>query len=293
MAPGQILVTGGNGRLGRHVLALLGDRGVAGVRRAIEGSPVLVIDGDGSVDPSQLAGFHAVINCAGCVTGSVDELVRANVHYPMAVARAAREAGVARFVQVSSFSVYGRPQCINVHTALETESDYGSSKLAAERALATLDDIGFQVTSLRLPFMFSATEPALLRPLVAAMLRLRILPTLRGAASRRSMLTYAGAADALVRLATQPMQPAGVLVAADPEPLELTAVAQAIRTILGRKVLIVTLPAVLGHWARPLAPATIDRLFRSSLLDPSMNMLVEGTAYPVAADLHAYLRQLV
>lgn len=294
MRMGRILVTGGNGRLGGEVLSLLGERGVAGVRRGAiaDSSRLLVIDGDSVIDPARLAGFDAVINCAGRVTGTANELLQANVDYPLLVARAAREAGVARFVQVSSFSVYGRTPHIDANTPLAPESDYGRSKLAAEQALAALHDQAFYVTSLRLPFMFSAAEPALLRPLVKAVLRARVLPTLYGKPSRRSILTYAGAADALIRIATQTTPAEAVQIAADPKPLALTAVAQAIRARLTRTVLIIPVPTVLGRWLRPLAPATVDRLFGSSLLDPSVNMLAAGTAYPVEADLYAYLERL-
>lgn len=272
---------------------MLGTRGVAGVRRGADASQVLVINGNGGVNPSRLSGFDAVINCAGRVTGTVDELRQANVDYPLALANAVREAGVPRFVQVSSFSVYGRAPCIDTGTALVPESDYGRSKLVAERALAALGDSTFQVTSLRLPFMFSVTEPTLLRPLVATMLRLRVLPTVRGNPSQRSVLTYASAADALVQVATRPKPVPAVLIAADPEPLALVAIARTIQTVLGRTILIVPLPAVLARGLRPLAPGTIDRLFGSSLLAPSANMLADGTAHSAAAEIKAYLRQLL
>ncbi|MEG8047521.1 NAD-dependent epimerase/dehydratase family protein [Sphingomonas aerolata] len=186
---GRVLVTGGNGRLGRAVLAALGDRGVGGVRgEGINGA--IAIDSAGTVDAARLAGIDAVINCANLVSGTQADIEQANRLYAVAVARRARAAGVGRFVQVSSFSIYGDAERIDGETSLAPQTDYARSKLAAEHELADLATRDFRVVSLRLPFMFSASEPALLGKLVTAMLKLRMVPVPRGSASRRSMITY-------------------------------------------------------------------------------------------------------
>lgn len=284
----RILVTGGNGRLGRAVLAELGPWGVAGLRRGGDADAIL-IDSDGLVDPARLTGVTAIINCAGRVVGTHAEIEQSNIGYPVALARQARDAGVRRLVQVSSFSVYGRMECIDANSQLKPESDYGRSKLAAEQALITLSGPDFHVVSLRLPFMFSADNPALLGRLVSAISRLRVLPTISGKPSSRSMITYGGAAAALATLATCANAVDGVLVAADPQPLELVAVARLLRARLGRRVAVVPVPALLTKLVRPLAADMADRLLRSSVLASSSNWLAAGCSHPVAAELETYL----
>ncbi|MCW4461887.1 NAD-dependent epimerase/dehydratase family protein [Sphingomonas sp. BT-65] len=291
---GRILVTGGNGRLGREILSLLGPRGVAGVRRcnSANAEVTLTISDPLDLDPARLNGFDAIINCAGRVTGTREELDRVNVSYPLALARHAAVAGVRRFIQVSSFSVYGRTERIDADSPLSPESDYGLSKLASEQKLAALATDTFLVSSLRLPFMFSAAEPALLGRLVSGMLWLRVLPVPYGGVSRRSMITYAGAADALITLATMQDMPTGAIVAADPDPLELTAVADALGECLGRHIAVLPIPATLATLARPLAPTMIDRLLGSNILDRSINWLAGGTRFPAAAEVHLYLDRI-
>ena len=61
MSKGRILVTGGNGRLGRAVLTALGARGVAGIRRRALGDDAVLIEGNGVVDPAALAGVTAIM----------------------------------------------------------------------------------------------------------------------------------------------------------------------------------------------------------------------------------------
>jgi len=286
----SILVTGGNGRLGRAVLAQLGTEGLSGVRRSgIPGS--VQIDSEGRIDTAMLAGVTAIINCAGRVTGTTAEIDAANIAYPLALARAARDAGVPRFVQVSSFSVYGRVEHIDAVTPLMPDGDYGRSKVAAEQGLAALATPAFTTVALRLPFMFSVCEPALMGRLVPLVRRMHVLPVRSGAVARRSMITYAGAAQALLVAARMPVNGASTPAAADPRPLALDAIAQALRD-RGHRVATLPLPGAAIAIAARLVPGVVDRLFRSSVLVDSANMMRDGTAYPVVDELAGYIARL-
>lgn len=287
----RILVAGGNGRLGRAVLAKLGTQGVAGVRgKGLVAT--IVIDSDGGVEPALLDGVDAIINCAGRVTGEPREIAQANIAYAINLARTARDANVARFVQVSSFSVYGRTEHIDHNSPIAPDSVYGHSKIAAEEGLAALAGDGFRPMALRLPFMFSADEPALFGRLIPLLRKLRVLPTPQKGTSRRSMITYAGAADALIRLALSHDVSAKIAVAADPNPLDLTTVARMIHMHLGKRIVLLPVPTTLADVLHRIAPGMIDRLLRSSELAPSANFLSGGTAHPVVLELAAYLNRV-
>lgn len=286
----SILVTGGNGRLGRAVLAQLGAEGIAGVRRPnIPGA--MLIDDDGRVDLKTLTGIDAIVNCAGLAAGATDEIDRANTVYPLTLARAARDAGVGRFVQVSSFSVYGRVQRINTTTSLAPEIDYGRSKLAAEEGLSALAAPGFAVTALRLPFMFSMRDPALMGRLVSLVRRLGLVPIRSDVPAKRSMITYAGAAEALLIALRNTVEGAVVAAAADPRPFALIDIRDILRAN-GHRVGTLPVPDVIVALASRLVPGSSDRLFRSSLLADEANMMRHGTAYPVLAELAAYVTRL-
>jgi len=288
----RILVTGGNGRLGRAVLQQLGGRGVAGVRRPDAAKGAILIDANGATAPRALDGITAIINCAGRTAGAHDAINQANIIYPTRLAESARAAGVRRFVQVSSFSIFGRTEHIGPDSPYAPAGQYGRSKLAAEQVLTTLDSAEFRTVPLRLPFMFSAEEPALLGRLVTMMLRLRALPTLAAKPSRRSMITYAGAADILIALAQAPDIPRRGLAAADPEPLALPTIARLIGERLDRRIAIVPIPRAAVALAAMAFPLLVDRLFGSSILAPSANLAASSGAHSVEAELARYLDRL-
>ncbi len=110
-----IALTGVTGFVGRRVLAVCGEAGVAVralARRpaALEGEPkadLEVIQGD-LLDEAALArlaqGASAIIHCAGAIAGVPETLTAANVEGTRRLAAAARQAGTARFVHVSSLA---------------------------------------------------------------------------------------------------------------------------------------------------------------------------------------------
>lgn len=104
------------------------------------------------------------------------------------------------------------------------------------------------------------------------------------------MITYAGAAEAMLIVAGMPTDGASALAAADPRPLALDAIAQALGAH-GHHVATLPLPGAAIAVAARLVPGIADRLFRSSVLADTQNILRDGTAYPVADELAAYIEQ--
>lgn len=111
----RVLITGAHGFIGRHIATALlraGHEPVAAVRAgshraAPPGVRALACDFAADLDPSvwipRLSGIDAVVNCAGILreerAGDFDRIHRAA---PLALAQAAVQAGVKRFVQVSA-----------------------------------------------------------------------------------------------------------------------------------------------------------------------------------------------
>jgi UDP-glucose 4-epimerase len=228
-----------------------------------------------------------VINCAGLSRGSLQQLEQANVCFAEKLARASKQAGVRHFVQVSSFSVFGRVDQIGPASALRPDSAYGCSKLLAERRLAALAADGFEVTILRLPFMFSAEHPGLLRPLLRGMRRFRIMPArVGGQPLKRSMITFDDAAALLVGLVWAPHR--GVLSAADPEPLALSRLAELARHHWGCSIALLPTPRALASVIGLVSPRIGNSLLKSSVLEASINYLGGERGSRVENELAAY-----
>jgi uncharacterized protein YbjT (DUF2867 family) len=133
----RILLTGANGFIGRYLLARLIDAGydvVPAVRNpaqmdAMLGKPLsLAVDFNHDITPEvwtpRLAGFDAVINCAGILQGRRGQSIDA-IHdaAPKALFAACERSGVRRVIQISAISI-------------GADTAYARTKLAADTALA-------------------------------------------------------------------------------------------------------------------------------------------------------------
>ncbi len=290
MNSGSILVVGANGELGRALLHELGPGiAIAATRNGespLPGFEHARLGVDGAPPPNALERCRAVINAAGSVNGDNAALDAANIRLPLAIARAAKAAGVAKMVQVSSFAILGTADHIDDRTPERPISAYGRSKAEGDREIQALAGDAFAVESLRLPFMFSATKPGLLSPLLALATRARVLPMASGTPLRRSMLTYAGAAQQLADCAVTGHS--GKSFAADPLLFDYPLFTSILADEAGVKVRLLAIPQAIASGIDRLLPSVGRRLFRSSVLDPHANR-----AHGQQLGLENELRQLV
>jgi nucleoside-diphosphate-sugar epimerase len=172
----RVLVTGAAGFVGSHLCEVLVDRGhdVTGldcflddlysssVKRAVAeevrvSAGVAIVEADlRSDDLSTLVeGVDAVVNEAAMPGlmpswSSFETYVTCNILAVERLARASLDAGVSKFVQISTSSVYGRHAIGDEHQMTEPFSPYGVTKLAAENILrAYRANFGLPVVTLR------------------------------------------------------------------------------------------------------------------------------------------------
>lgn len=159
----MILVTGGTGFFGRHLVSHLATSGrevrvlSRNPRREALPEGVRCTAGDlrdGSSLARALEGIDVVVHAAAALGGAPEaDLTRLNVEGTSALARAARQAGVRRFLHVSSAGVYGDGAGGEPHRETDVPrpgTAYERSKLASEAALAeALEGSGVSWTILR------------------------------------------------------------------------------------------------------------------------------------------------
>lgn len=142
-----VFLTGASGYVGRHVVSSLTHAGwlVRALTRRVDSAPVsehvVWVAGDlTNVEASAraLEGCAAVVHCARAAHTDAVERSRLDVEGTLALWAAATQAGVQRFLHVSTISVYDLPADGIVDEAgpYTTHDDpYAQSKVAIERAL--------------------------------------------------------------------------------------------------------------------------------------------------------------
>jgi UDP-glucose 4-epimerase len=254
---GPILITGANGFVGQALVQALADDGRP-LRLAVRTGLPLVPDGteqfaigdlDRPLDWTRIvAGCSAVIHCAGLAHADAplpDALYQAvNTDATLALAAAARDAGVGRFVFLSSIRAMSGPSSLHPlrDGDIPAPTDaYGRSKLAAERGLAALD------------LDWIALRPVLIhgpgvKANMAALMRLAASPwplPFGALSAQRSLLALDNLVSA-VRFtldADLPLRRSYVL--ADPEPVTLGEMIGAMRAGLGRPPGLLPVPEAL------------------------------------------------
>src|SRR6266404_5241156 len=154
----RVLVTGQRGYIGAHLVGLLREAGhrVAGcdldLFSGCSWEPMPEPDREimcdvRSLTARDLDGFDCVMHLAAISNdpmGDLDpEITRSiNARGSIALARAAKAAGVPRFLFSSSCSIYGRAEGrpLGEEDALNPVSAYAESKIVAEAGIAALTD---------------------------------------------------------------------------------------------------------------------------------------------------------
>lgn len=112
---------------------------------------------------ADLDGFDAVVHMAELSNDPIGDLIGEitydiNHHGSVALARAAREAGVERFVYMSSCSVYGvAGGTVDETSPVDPQTSYARCKALVEQDVTALADDGFSPTFLRNATAFGAS----------------------------------------------------------------------------------------------------------------------------------------
>lgn len=164
----KVLLTGHHGYIGSVTLPLLEAAGhdVTGLdTRFYRGCDLPPYDAGANgleldvrdVTPEHLAGYDAVVHLAALSNDPIGDLdpeltYEINFHATVALARAAKDAGVSRFVFASSCSMYGAAagdELVGEDAPLKPLTPYAESKVRSEKALHDLGDSGFSPVSMR------------------------------------------------------------------------------------------------------------------------------------------------
>lgn len=213
-----VLVTGATGFVGRQLCPALHARGNSlrmVVRRELDQSDPLCTLGQithsGDLDPktgwnAALHGVSAIVHLAGLAhvmgksaTAAEPLYQRINVETTRTLAQAAADAGVKRFIFISSVKAVGERGAFDQASVPAPADAYGRSKLAAENALKEIAQYsGMSVIILRPPLIYGPDVGANFLRLLGLVDRGLPLP-LASIDNRRSLLYVGNLVSAIQR----------------------------------------------------------------------------------------------
>lgn len=152
----RVFITGKNGGLSIAVSEYLQKKGGVDADR-------ISLRGD-SWKRESFSGVDSIVHIAGVTpqnAASPDDYYTVNTELTEALARKCKRDGVRQFIYISSMAVYGITQSMDIGKGTVTEdfplnpgSDYGKSKLLAEKAVRGLEDDSFSVAVIRVPSIY-------------------------------------------------------------------------------------------------------------------------------------------
>lgn len=253
----RVLVTGASGFAGKPLCDWLSADGfeVRAALRDVNSQPraaevVTMPDMSAPFDAARLvSGCDAVVHVAGLAhsSGKIPEATYMAVNCDAArtLAQASREAGVKRFIFISSVRAQSGPSAsarLTENDAPQPSDAYGRSKLAGERAvLEVLRGSPTAAVVLR-PVLMYGPRP---KGNMATLMRLARMPWLLpigGLKARRSLLGIANFASAVSHALRAEACAGGTFLLADGAPLTVAQTVAAFRKALGRPPGIVALP---------------------------------------------------
>lgn len=293
----RILITGASGFVGQALVRQLASEDHHHLRAALRPTAKLPVDSSTlekviieELAPdtnwsAALEGMEAVVHCAARVHvmnetagDPLSEFRRTNVEGTLALARQAQQAGVRRFIFISSIKVNGEEtQPGRPFTADDTPAPadpYGISKMEAEQALRELARNGtMEVVVIRPVLVYGPGVKANFLRMIRWLDKGIPLPLGGITSNRRSLVALDNLVDLICVCLSHPDAAGRVFLVSDGEDLSTTAMLRRISLALGKSPFLPSIPA---SWlmlaARMMGrPGIAQRLCGSLQVDISKN----------------------
>ena len=303
----KVLITGVNGFVGKTLSDELVIKGfnVNGTVRSVMSvdfpgaiTKFVIKDIDSKTDwQNALEGVDVVIHLAARVhvmkdtaIDALSEFRRVNVEGTLNLARQAVEAGVQRFIFISSIKVNGEGSILGQPYTPEDQpapvDPYGISKREAEDGLRQLaSETGMEVVIIRPPLVYGPGVKANFQSMMRWLDKGIPLP-LGAIHNQRSLVSLDNLIDLIVTCIHHPAAANQIFIAGDGEDLSTTELLQRMAAALGKKAWLIPVPSFILEWGARLVgkQAITQKLCGSLQVDISKARDLLDWKPPVSVD---------
>lgn len=301
----KVLLTGGSGFLGGGILNRLildGFPATTVVRRTLDGFPKAIqkeikSSFDGEVDWSGcLASQEVVIHCAArahvlrdMAVDPVAEFRNVNVNATLKLARQSLEAGVRRFIFISSIGVNGAQTSSAPFTERSEplpHADYALSKFEAEQGLRKLvKGTGMELVIVRPPLVYASHAPGNFQRLLKLVSMGLPLP-FASVRNQRSMIALESLVDFITRCIDHPAAANELFLISDGIDFSTAEIVRYLAAGMGRKACLLPMSDGLMRWGSRLLgkEGMYAQLCGSLVIDSSKARNLLGWTPPVTPE---------
>jgi nucleoside-diphosphate-sugar epimerase len=218
------------------------------------------------------------------------EFRRVNVDMTRACAEAAAQAGVKRFVYVSTIGVHGNATTSKPFRAtdeLAPHSPYAVSKQEGESAVFSIGRAtGMEVTVIRPPLVYGPHVPGNFNSMMRWIQRGVPLPLGSVTGNRRSLVALDNLVDLLITCTNHPAAANEIFLVSDGEDLSTTSLLRRLGLAMGKPARLVSVPPSLLHLAATLLgkARTAQQLLGSLMVDIAYTQTTLGWTPPIGVD---------
>ncbi len=229
---------------------------------------------DGSWRKKNFAGYDSVFHVAGVAhiketKKNADLYYKINRDIAYETALKAKFEGVRQFIYLSSMSVYGlETGVISKETPPKPNSNYGKSKLQAEKLIEQINDTSFRVVVVRPPMVYGEGCKGNYDKLKRLMVKIPIFPEIH---NQRSMIHISVLVGVIKRLIDEEMQ--GIFFPQDDEYVCTTELVSQMVNSCGKKIYTTRLFNPLIKLIKTLQFKSAIKMFGDLVYEKEMSMI--------------------
>ena len=264
--------------------------------RQSSGKPNELIKADlMQITSNDFKGTDVVINFAAIVhqPNLKDEMLykKVNTKLPIHLAVEAKKAGVKHFIQMSTIAVYGETAFIDENSPENPNTFYGKSKLAADKALLSLQDRNLKVSIIRPPMVYGGgNAPGNMFRLISLAAKKFPLP-FKNIDNKRDFLNVHNLMQYLHIIIEKKMD--GIFLISDNEPVSVEYIINIINKYLKKNSHLIKIPTFILKLLKVIRPNEYNKLFGSLTIStnfPFENLIKRSTVEEGIAEMVEYYK---